>query len=256
MKKITLLLIILGLLIGFTPFSHAGNSERLDYIKQEMIMRGYLTPVELEEVLTWHGSSASENIKAVDIWILAVKNDLLPFEPMFFIAIKDENFKKAELIRKTWIYYLTKMIERINLINSRGGLQGKEFPKNVEIKIYHQLEKLSIIGLTDSMLITLRKELSAAILVKDWDSAQKIQNIITARVNEIRHSQPQIISRQSDGTTVIVQQPSKQHVQVEHIPRYGATDVARAFSLLSGQGGSLTDKEAGALKLFDILMKR
>lgn len=59
-------------------------------------------------------------------------------------------------------------------------------------KIQYELDKIeNIIGLTDPMLLTLRKELVNVIKAKDWDNAQKIQNLITARVNELRPSQSQ-----------------------------------------------------------------
>ena len=125
------------------------------------------------------------------------------------------------------------------------------------------------------MLVGLRKDLAEALSNKEWDDANKIQDLInkrvaetkplppaiTARVDELRPPQPQVLPQvpQTPGshTTIIVpQESSPKPLQVERIPRYGATDVARAMSLLSGQGGRFTDKEAGALSLLDMLMKR
>jgi len=40
------------------------------------------------------------------------------------------------------------------------------------------------------------------------------------------------------------------------VPRYGVEDVARALTLIDGRGRQLSAQELGALKLFDILLKR
>ena len=52
------------------------------------------------------------------------------------------------------------------------------------------------------------------------------------------------------------QQPSEQYVKVKQIPRYGATDIGRAISILDGKSGRLDPKAEGTLKLLDILLKR
>jgi len=67
---------------------------------------------------------------------------------------------------------------------------------------------------------------------------------------------PKVEKEQVKETTVIVQPPAQQHITVEQVPRYGATDVGRVLSLLDGKGGRLDSKTEGALKLLDIFLKR
>jgi hypothetical protein len=212
--------------------------------------------------------------QTVNILLEVVMADLLPFRPMFYLAIEKDDFDEAELIRRLWFFYLQQMHQIL-----KGS--SKEATTKLEI----QMKKLQVVGLTDPLLIKLRKELIQAIDTKNWDAAQKIQVIIASRTEEIRPREPLVIEKpvekvagRSSGappgsalyegipegktTNIIIQQspPPESQVKVEGIPdyspRYGATDVARAISLLQGRGGRLTDKEAGALKLFDMLMKR
>jgi hypothetical protein len=188
--------------------------------------------------------------EACNLFNLAVTNDYLPFRPMFYLAIEKENFDEAELIRRSWINTMKPMREF--LLKS-----CKQSPESQALeKINIQIDKLSIVGLADPTLVTLRKELMFAFKEKKWHDAQDIQNLITARVNELRPP-PQVVQIPGGQTPVIVSQESPpNHIQVEHVPRYGATDVGRAVSLLQGRGGKLTGKEAGTLMFLDILMKR
>jgi len=175
-----------------------------------------------------------------------IEKDSLPFKAMFYIALERADYDKAELTRRSWVYYLTKIS---NILPDASA---------VKQKADYQIEKLtSVVGLTDPILVKLRKELVIALEEKKWDDGQKIQNIISGRVKELRPEPVVVHERTSSGkTVVVVKQPSEQHVKVEHVPRYGAEDVGRAISLIEGKGGRLTDKEAGALKMFDILMGR
>jgi len=317
MKKLTLLLAISLLLIGFgcttrqtridprtyTDFEkvHKEKFGRLSDIHQAILSRGYITVDELQETLNslespivqihiiqhypglraggrhpiyWPDISA----KANDIIDAVITNDLLPFKAIFYLALEKENYDEAELIRMNWVNCLNDINEKCKNKGSRimfkkvpSGLvlANDEFiyvpgplldcSKTITQKIHYQIERLtSVVGLTDSMLVTLRKELVITIKEKKWDDAQKIQNLITARINELSPPQPQVIHTDASGgqTTVVVERPSEQHIKVEQIPRYGATDVGRAISLLQGKSGRLTDKEAGTLKLIDILLKR
>ena len=111
--------------------------------------------------------------------------------------------------------------------------------------------------MTDPMLITLRKDLAEAIKEKKWSDAKNIQDIITGRVNELTAKQPSVIVMPGSGSqNVTVQQPATQHITVEQIPRYGATDIGRAISILDGKGGRLDPKAEGTLRLMDIFLKR
>jgi len=198
----------------------------------------------------------------------AIENDWLPFKAMFYLSLENENYEKAELIRRSWASNLKKIITRIDkALNPRRGFHSNwgeiatgltsQDCDSAKQKASYRIEKLtSVVGLTDSMLVKLRKELAIALKENDWDDAQKIQNIIASRVKELRPPVTQQIVVGQSGSSTIVQQPSTQHIKVERIPRYGAEDVGRAVSLLQGRSGRLTSKQAGALKFFDILMKR
>jgi hypothetical protein len=165
-------------------------------------------------------------------------------------------------------------------INAMGGIRGQYGPfplipemytkikfifeklDGIVMKIQHRLGKLQIVGLTDPMLINLRKELTLALRDKKWDDVQKIQNIITARVKELTPStplQPQIqmietpqVVGSGGQTTVAVQQPDK--IQIEQLPRYGVSDYGRVLSIIGGR--TMSDKDAATLKLFDMLIGR
>jgi hypothetical protein len=248
-------------------------------LQQEIPDRGYVTTEELQQIFKLFqeeyllyaysnhslGYDLSPSKKGEVLIEIIIERDLLPYKPMFYLALEEENYEEAEYVRRVWVGSLTNiaaLCEKKTRIN--------QFPythcpcpllscSKFRIKLDYEIEKLtSVVGITDLMLLTCRKELMLALKNKKWDEVQKLQNIITARVNELRPSQPQLIYKEAPGgqTTVVVQQPSEQHISVERIPRYGATDVGRAISLLQGKGGGLTDKEAGTLKLLDILMKR
>jgi hypothetical protein len=198
--------------------------------------------------------------------------DILPFKPLFYLALEKERYDDAEIIRENWKGCLMVIQKNPNFLKyvSRNDLTLQ--------RIKLQIKKLNIIGLTDPTLINLRKELASAITNKKWDEAQKIQAIITSRAEELRPKetpetqeipQPKVVEKvverpsPSSPTIIvqpppqaIVQEPSEQRIQVENIPRYNATDVGRAISLMKGRGGRLTDKEAGTLQMFNILMGR
>ncbi len=287
MKKLALLLAISLLLIGFGCTSHP-------YVKREVqqtnimekkklfanlsrviIDRGYMTLDELQEtsdsldLLRSRGQNKQYEDYLLypevhEVLVVALQWDLLPFKAMFYLALEKENYDEAEHLRMTWLNWLLKIEEHCRplCVYVYGGRAkylraGITCPDVVKIKISYDIQKLtSVVGLTDPMLVTLRKELMLALKKKNLDDVQKIQSIITARVSELRPP-PQIVQTPSGQTAIIVpQESSTKHVQVEQIPRYGATDVGRAISLLQGKGGGLTDKEAGTLKLIDILLKR
>ena len=242
-----------------------------------------------------HSGTYGHTAGVFDIYATIVEEDYLPFKAMLYLALEKEDWDEAESIKASWTETLNeissyfknyfypidrKTNEKVSLrdfaftqvwgssMQAARGRMGQVCPYRagdrdvlgLVQKVDDKISRLtSIVGLTDPMIVTLRKELTAAIKQRKWDEAQKIQNIITARVNELRPPQPQVIYKELPGagggkTTVVV--PSEQHIKVEHIPRYGAEDVGRAISLLQGKGGRLTSKEAGALKMLDILMKR
>jgi hypothetical protein len=217
--------------------------------------------------------------KANDIIDTVITKDLLPFEAMFYLTLEKENYDEAELIRMNWVNCLNDINEKcknevskimFGKVPSSPILANKnEFThmlrpllncsKTMTQRIYYQIERLtSVVGLTDPVLVTLRKELINSLKDKKWDDVQKLQDLITTRTDELKPPHPQVIHTDVSGgqTTVVVERPSEQHIKVEKIPRYGATDVGRAISLLQGKGEDLTDKEAGTLKLIDILLKR
>ena len=219
-------------------------------VKRAMFGRGYLTVDELQEALDKHnGIILSE----------ALEKDMLPFKAMFYLAIEKENYDEGELIRRAWISNLK------NILNLLGSFATERLKTKTQL----QIEKLNIVGLTDSILVTLRKELVIAMNDKKWGDAEKIQNIITARVKELTPPPPppqpqvQVIERvverpqaaqQGVGgqTTVVVQQPDK--IQVEQLPRYGLSDYGRALSIIGGK--PISSKDASTLKLFDMIMGR
>lgn len=236
----------------------------IDEIKQIAKERGYVTLEEFQipmqylkeaEVAVGKESAlleTSDSKKAINFLTDAIKNDLLPFKPMFYLSLEKKDYDGAELIRRSWI----------NNLNYLNFCFSRTWTKNPEIKekVGLQLEKLNTVGLTDPILITLREELITAIKYKKWDDAHKIQNIITGRVKELQPEQGYTEKKSLEDKMALVEQqtqkPSEQYLQIEQIPRYGATDVARAVSLIKGKGGMLSDKETGALKLLDILLKR
>ncbi|UCF82357.1 MAG: hypothetical protein JSV50_14305 [Desulfobacteraceae bacterium] len=216
----------------------------------------------------------------------AINKDYLPFKVMLYHSLEKEDFDEAEKIRMVWIDYLNRITKflkeyRCNYYRETGKIMSvreyayadDKFPRAMRIidsrilyqdgdpdvlrlvkKVEGQIQKLtSVVGLTDPMLITLRKELMTAIEHKKWDDAQKIQNLITARVNELRPPQPQVVYKEvpSKGgdTTVVVQEPSEQTVKVKR--SHGAEDFLKAGSLLSGKG--YTSKELGAAKMIDMI---
>ena len=214
--------------------------------------KGYITIDELDPLKTFKykafyrfGPLTALQNEISDFFVELVDKNMLPFKAMFYLSLEKEDYEGAEIIRRNWLKELT--------ILKNSGLLGNS------VSIDLKLDKLNVIGLADPMLVKLRKELIIPLESKNWDDAQKIQNLIMSRMAELHPPQPPVIYGKRSGsskTVVVLQQPSKQYVQVEQMPRYGAEDVGRAFSLLGGQGGALTGKEAGALKLLDILLGR
>jgi hypothetical protein len=182
---------------------------------------------------------------AWDLTNTVIEKDLLPFKAMFYLALEKEDYDEAEIVKLIWLDWLKEHQQYIGISQIS------------KLKVNQQITKLtSVVGLTDPMAISLRKELMTTLKAKRWDEAQKIQSILTARVNELSPP-PQVVQTPGGQTTIIVpQEPSTKHVTVEQIPRYGATDVGRAVSLITRGSSALTPKEAGTLGLFDILMKR
>lgn len=224
----------------------------LTQLKPEIMERGYITNEELRDTydsLTQYRSSMSGpgyrrySPAARDILITVVEQDKLPFKPMFYLALEKENYEEAEIIRRIWVTWL------------RDISNALTFDKNNAIKINFQIEKLTtIVGLTDAITVTLRKELVTALNQKRWDEAQKIQSLIAGRLKELTPPptpQPQITG--SGGqTTVVVQQPSR--LQIEQLPRYGVSDYARVLSVIGGK--SMNSRDAATLKLFDMIIGR
>jgi hypothetical protein len=224
---------------------------RLNTIKYTMQSRGYMTIEELQEVIDLIHKKPNETR---DIFAIAIDKNMLPFRAMFYLSLEKENYDEAELIRMSWISCLYK------ILSSYGTFLSNDLIARIQLEI----KKLEIVGLTDPMLINLRKELAVVLRDKKWDDAQKIQNIITARVKELTPPpQPQIqviekiVERQqvvgSGGqTTVVIQQPDK--IQVEQLPRYGVSDYGRVLSIIGGK--PISSKDAATLKLFDMLTGR
>jgi hypothetical protein len=221
------------------------HEQQVSGIYEGAKQRGYVTVEELKTIMDYRIYYLRP--AAAQVLQKLVNEDLLPFNAMFYLALEKEKYDEAEIIRRQWIASLEEI----------ENIYDKEFGEGKDLRVEYQLEKLtSVIGLTDPMLVTLRKELVTALKAKQWDDAQKIQNLVVSRTNELRPPQPQQAVGSSSHTTVVVQQPSVQHLKVENVPRYGAEDVGRAMSLISGQGGNLTDQETGTLKMFDIIMGR
>ncbi len=212
----------------------------------------------------------------------AINRELLPFKPIFYLTLEKESFDEAEIVRRNWVSflnYLTSFFEFMNkkIPSSPSAKGGKpvDIASAVQ-RIQLQLEKLSVVGLTDPLLITLRREMVGALKEKRWDDAQKIQNIIVGRVKELTPPvpppQPQVqivekviekpvekvvekvVEKETPQRVVVVQPPSEQHLKVEQLPRYGVTDVGRALSVIGGR--PLSEKDAATLKRFDILLGR
>ena len=280
-KEIYTLVILISFVFGYY---HSTIAENFSVIKKSTLNRGYLTTDELQSVLLnlgnyhrrfpdWEGGTAPPappkgtshpHIEAFSVAIDAIDKDMLPFKAMFFLTLEKDNYDEAELIRRNWIGSLNYLREVFAFYGRLRG-KGREFferqglaieeGSSIFPKLQLQAEKIQIVGLTDPMLISLRKELAIAVRDKKWDDAQKIQNIITARVKELAPPpalpQPQI--RASRGqTTVVVEQPF--HIQIEQLPRYGVRDYARVLSVMGGK--TLNPKDEATLKLFDMLMGR
>lgn len=221
------------------------HQQQVSGIYEVAKQRGYVTVEELDTVMDYRRPSLRP--ASAQVLLKLSDEDLLPFKAMFYLALEKENYDEAEIIRRQWIASLGKIKE----------ICDNTFGEGTALKTSYQFEKLtSVVGLTDPMLVTLRKELVTALKAKKWDDSQKIQNLIVSRANELKPPQPQVVASGGGQTTVVVQQPSEQYLKVENVPRYGAEDVGRAVSLLQGRGGSLTGEEEGTLKLFDIIMKR
>jgi hypothetical protein len=251
------------------------NIQSLRHIQSNMLGRGYLSLDEMVEAFKikqgskitgprptpgvadvlidrYPGSNISHSEpyqEACELFASAIEKDYLPFKAMLYLALEKEKYEEAELIRRNWVNFLHNLSTFFKSCGSTSAW--------ITEKITIQVENLKIVGLTDQMLVVLRKELVLALKEKKWDDAQKIQNLIATRANELKPPQPQVVQTASGQTTIIVpQESSTRHVQIEHIPRYGASDVGRAVSLITRGSSALTPKEAGTLGLLDILMKR
>lgn len=216
-------------------------------IHDTAIARGFITVDELDTCIVKYPKESGYTL------LYMVKLDLLPFKAMFYLALEKEDYNEAEMTRRTWLTYL----ETIKSLTS-GVIKQKFVPYRKYVD--YEIEKLTrVVGLTDPMLVTLRKDLALALYEKNWDDAQKIQNLVTARVSEIRPPTPKVVEKHyihGGDKAATQQQPSTTHRTIERIPRYGAEDVGRALSLLDGKGGMLTGQQTGALRIMDMLMKR
>jgi hypothetical protein len=176
---------------------------------------------------------------------------------MFYLALEKENYDEAEEIRLMWIDWLKSQLYNkeylIGMGNNFKTTKCPPLPDNVKRKVNNQLSKLErTVGLTDPILISLRKELMIAIKNKKWDDVSKIQNLISAKVKELAPPPQPIIISGGSQTPVIVEQPSK--IQFERLPRYGVSDYARVLSIMGGK--KMTSKDAATLKLFDMILGR
>jgi hypothetical protein len=259
-----LLVFVLGCTVGVNYVSKATREDqdrifnekekRLSNLKQEIVMRGYISIEELQETFDslkqWRSAATGighyrYSTAAKEVLSTAIECNLLPFQATFYLALEKESYDEAEVIKRTGIYWLRKLAEEF------------KFNDPLAIKIDVQIQKFtSIVGLTDPILVKLRKELVITLNDKKWDEAQKIQNVIGGRVRELTSSpQPQTIERvvgSGSQTTFVVQQPS--HIQVERIPRYGISDYGRVLGIIGGK--PMNSKDEATLKLFDMLMGR
>ena len=223
----------------------ASHKRKSIEIMERTQAKGYLNLEDLDWVLN---DCKHFSLDLQSFMSEVIQNDLLPFKGIFYLALENEDYDAAELTRRSWVYHLKCILKKFS--NAHGFEQTQ--------KLNYEIEKLtSIVGLADQILVKLRKEFVIALEQKNWDNAEKIQNIISGRVKELR-PEPLVVHEKTPAgkTVVVLKQPSEQHVKVEQIPRYGAEDVGRAISLLQGRGGMLTGKESGTLKVLDILMNR
>ena len=281
-KTFILIMVCLTVFIGCAPLTPqpqktgstgVGYSKKQYYIdlKRTVEERGYITVDELEALNFLRIFQSCRNVRdyspyikeLFDVLNTVIEKDLLPFRAMLYLALERENYDEAEIIRLSWLSFLEQEAYDCKgttyFVSASTSSRKSESlcSETTKIKISQQIRKLTtVVGLTDPMLITLRKELMSALNAKKWDDAQKIQAILTARVNELSPP-PQVVQTPGGQTTIIVpQESSTKHVTVEQIPRYGATDVGRAVSLITRGSSALTPKEAGTLGIFDILLKR
>jgi hypothetical protein len=276
------LLLVLTELNNTSAQTYQSTAMRLNIVKQAAASKGYMTFDQLHFGLSvlrknwvwpyfWEGSNEDFEVW-YSLFIDAINKDWLPFKAMFYLSLEKEDYDEAELVRRNWVAcleYLESYFDTLlSYVKSALGENKTDIHMLTLQKLGIQIKKLQIVGLTDSLLIMLRKELTNSVKNKQWDEAQKIQNIITMRVKELQPppqaQQPQVVTMPAEERSynVTVQQPpqptqpSELNLKVEQIPRYGATDVGRAISLLQRKGANLTDKEAGTLKLIDILLER
>ena len=195
---------------------------------------------------------------------LSLERNYLPLKAAFYLAIEREDFEGADNIRVSWINALKEIsayfqnyfnysydgpcsLEDFCLSRRKNGewidwgrfkicpYEKKDSGTvNLVERTNYEITKLtSVVGLTDPMLVTLRKELMTAIKQRKWDDATKIQNLITTRLKELQPEQTQVVYKEGSSiggqTNVVIQQPSAQHIKVENVPRYGAEDVGRAM---------------------------
>ena len=252
--------------------------------------RGYVTEQELDYLNTLYLSCYDDNVHirivARSCMVSLYGQGFFPFRPMFYLALEEENYEEAERIRRKWVSSLRLVVKGLEKV---GGIYSKNAPGcedmsrqerlgnpkcNVRPKYLNQareeISKLDIVGLADPMLNSLRKDLKVALTNKDWDNATKIQNLINMRVNELKATAPSETtlaynrsfeggdSGGSGGNVNITVQgaPSKQRIEVQNVPRYGVSDVARAMDVLAGKNMNVTEREKGTLKLMDIFLGR
>ncbi len=292
---------------GRLPEKWTEENEEIIIIKNQALKRGYISIDELKWAMSILANYESPNRgKGGNAWLMAddfgyarsgvshptekiyylftevIEGDLLPFKAMFYLSIEKENYDEAEIIRRNWIQCLKYFKNLFEYMDKKLGLKswseaGKHRDSSLlVIKVTMFLDKLDVVGLTDPLLITLRREMVGALKEKRWDDAQKIQNIIVGRVKELTPPvpppQPQVqivekviekpvekvvekvVEKETPQRVVVVQPPSEQHLKVEQLPRYGVTDVGRALSVIGGR--PLSEKDAATLKLFDILLGR
>ena len=199
--------------------------------------------------------------EASSLFTALINNELLPFKPLLYLELEKEDYTKAEIVRTNWEIFLRSIQGFfINVHSSRAYTSwSNNYNESESIaaleKTRVQLHNISIPF--DPILIKLRREFIQSVNEKRWDDANKIQNIITQKVNEITPSKvvEKVVDKQTPGgNIVVVQQPSEQHIKVEQIPRYGVSDYARVLSIMGGK--QINPKDAATLKLFDMLIGR
>jgi len=70
-------------------------------------LRGNLTLSEMR-MMAGHDHPALKD-EAGKFWSCAIRENLLPFKALFFRALRDRDFDRAEFVRKTWLEWLKKI---------------------------------------------------------------------------------------------------------------------------------------------------